>query len=157
MNKASIEKEIRSAFRGVKLGDGIGLFEAQAIDDYQSDDIQKEQRKLDQKEAWNLITYSDLQRCHSSLCFFDADGMRFHLPAYIIGSLHEEVDDPIFHLSHLDEYAISKFASLNALQRSSIICYLEWCLEEDEYEFENPSIKSALDEYWLPQSNNGIE
>ncbi|MFK7977139.1 MAG: DUF6714 family protein [Halioglobus sp.] len=153
MDKSSVEKEIRSAFRGVKLGDGIGLFEAQAIDDYQCEKVQKEWRKRDQKEAWSLIAYRDLQRCRSSLCFFDADGMRFHLPAYIIGSLHEEVDDLIFHLSQLDDYAISKFASLNGLQRSAIFCYLQWCLGEDEYEFEHPAIKRALDEYWLQQSN----
>ncbi|MEM6581369.1 MAG: DUF6714 family protein [Pseudomonadota bacterium] len=148
MDRSSVEEEVRSAFHGVSLGSGMGLWEAQAIDDYQSEEVRKQQRERDQKESWELIPGAELQRCHSSLSFFDADGMRFHLPAYIIASLRDEVDDPIFHLVHLDEYAISKLTSLNGLQRMSIISYLRFCLERDEYEFEHTSISRALGEYW---------
>lgn len=148
MDRSSVEEEVRSAFHGVSLGSGIGLWEAQAIDDYESEEVRRQQRERDRKGSWELIPSAELQRCHSSLSFFDADGMRFHLPAYIIASLRGEVDDPIFHLVHLDEYATSKLTSLSDLQRMSIISYLKFCLERDEYEFEHASIEKALDEYW---------
>lgn len=153
MNKESVEKEITSAFLGVSLGTGIGLWEAQAIDGYESKEVRADNREKDQKKDWRLLDYRDLQRCHSSLSFFDADGMRFHLPAFIIGSIRNEVDDPIFHLTQLDEYSISRLKTLSNIQHKSVMMYLKWCLENDVYEFEHPSIKRSLNEYWEKQSN----
>lgn len=153
MTKDSIEKEITSAFLGVTLGRGVGLWEAQAIDDYESEEVRAEHRERDQKEDWRMLDYDDLQRCHSSLSFFDADGMRFHLPAFIIGSIRNAVDNPIFHLVQLDEYSISRFKTLSNIQHQSVVMYLQWSLENDEYAFDHPSIKHALNEYWAKQSN----
>ena len=148
MEKEDILKEIKYAFSGVILGNGIGLWEAQAIDDYESREVQKRKRKKDEKNDWGLLSYDVLQRCHSSLSFFDADGMRFHLPAYIEASVDNKVDDPIFHLTQLDDYAKSQFTSLNPAQRKAIVMYLSWCLEKDECEFDHPAIRRALSEYW---------
>ena len=144
----SVEKEITSAFLDVSLGTGIGLWEAQAIDDYETIEIRAQYRERDQKDNWRLLNYNDLQQCHSSLSFFDADGMRFHLPAYIIGSLNNKVDDPLFHLIQLDEYTLSKLKTLSNIQRKAIIMYLKWCLSNDHYKFDHPSIRHALNEYW---------
>ncbi|NHN37332.1 DUF1841 family protein [Pseudomaricurvus alcaniphilus] len=151
MDRVSIEKDITSAFLGVRLGKGIGLWEAQAIDDYETKEVQTANRERDQKQDWRLLDYGDLQRCHSSLSFFDADGMRFHLPAFIIGSIRNEVDDPLFHLIQLDEYSISKLQILSNIQRKSVVMYLKWCLEKDDYKFDHPSIRRALNEYWENQ------
>jgi len=148
MKKEDVIKEIESAFLGVSLGNGIGLWEAQAIDDYESKEVQLKNRRRDEKDNWRLLTYTELQRCHSSLSFFDADGMRFHLPAYIIASLNNKVDDPIFHLTQLDDYAKSKLTTINNTQKQAIITYLKWCLEQCEYEFEHTAISKALSKYW---------
>ena len=153
MDTARVAKEIESAFSDVRLGNGIGLWEAQAIDDYQTDEIQKRERERDEKENWSILESSVLQRCHSSLSFFDADGMRFHLPAFIIGSLNGEIDDPIFELTHLDKYGKSRFVSLTDVQRDAITSYLTWCLGNEEYKFNHPAIEAALNGYWLRQSN----
>lgn len=148
MNKEIVANHITSAFAEVTLGAGIGLWEAQAIDNYETEDVQKRNRDKDEKEAWNRLSCEDLQRCHSSLSFFDAEGMRFHLPAYIVASLDYKVDDPLFHLTQLDDYAKSKLTALNPVQRQAIVIYLEWCLEQKEYEFEYPAIRIALRQYW---------
>ena len=74
--------------------------------------------------------------------------MRFHLPAFIVGSLMNEVDDPLFHLTQLDDYAKSKLTTLTGAQRQAITMYLSWCLEQDEYGFEHPVIRRVLTEYW---------
>lgn len=146
--KDQIIEKIETAFSDVKLGDGIGLFEAQALDHYESEDVQKMQREKDEKIDWRSITHEDLQGCHSSLSFFDANGMRFHLPAYIVESIKGEVDDPIFHLTHLDGYAESKLATLTKLQKNAVIEYLTWCLTEDDYQVYCEDIVRALNEYW---------
>jgi hypothetical protein len=148
MKKQDVITEIRLAFSGVALGNGIGLWEAQAIDDYESKEIQMKNREKDEKEDWSALSFDDLQRCHSSLSFFDSDGMRFHLPAYIIASIDNKVDDPVFHLTQLDDYAKSKLKTLNKAQRKAIVTYLIWCLEQEDYEFEHPTIRKALSEYW---------
>ncbi|MGR3273783.1 DUF6714 family protein [Acaryochloris marina NIES-2412] len=148
MDKEIVVNNIKFAFAEVMLGAGIGLWEAQAIDDYATEEEQKRNRHKDEKEAWNRLNCEDLQRCHSSLSFFDAEGMKFHLPAYIVASLENNVDDPLFHLTQLDDYAKSKLIALNPEQRQAIVMYLEWCLEQEEYEFEYPVIRRALGEYW---------
>lgn len=139
---------VRKAFANVKLDDGIGLWEAQAIDDYEPESTQRAKRATDEKESWGSIPSHELQRCHSSLCFFDAKGMRFHLPAFIVASIRGEVDDPVFHLTNLDEYSASKLTALNAAQKQAVSEYLTWCSEQEDYDFERPSIKEALDNYW---------
>ncbi len=148
MSKQSVEKEVTAAFAGVTLGAGTGLWEAQAIDDYASEDVRRSNRERDQRADWKLLDYDDLQRCHSSLSFFDTEGMKFHLPAYIIGSIRGKVDDPLFHLIQLDEYSLSKLASLSNMQRQSVVLYLQWCLEQQAYSFDHISITRALREYW---------
>ncbi len=147
--KEQIIEKIEEAFSGVVLGEGIGLFEAQAIDDYESEEVQKKRRSEDEKMNWNSIPYEVLDNNHSSLSFFDADGMRFHLPAYIIGSIKEEVDDPIFQLTHMTDYCKTRFETLNKPQKKAVIEYLTWCLTEDEeYELDEQNIRRALNEYW---------
>ncbi|MDA0781817.1 MAG: hypothetical protein PQ612_02555 [Rickettsiales bacterium] len=149
MNQENLINEIITAFSGVVLGKGIGLWEAQAIDDYETEEVRQEKRKNDEKMDWSrLLGYSELQRCHSSLSFFDADGMKFHLPVFMIGSIKKEVDDPIFHLTSLDEYSQSRFTTLNLEQRKAVVSYLNWCLKNDDYQYDHPPIERAINEYW---------
>ena len=148
MDKSNVKDEIRSAFEGVKLGDGIGLWEAQAIDDYETGVTQKRFREKDEKEDWTKFNKDQLQRCHSSLSFFDANGMRFHLPAYILASLDEKVDDPLFHLEQLDDDSLSRFSTFSKTQKLAVVTYLKWCLNQDDYKFDHPAIERALSEYW---------
>ncbi len=148
LNKDVIIHKIEKAFSDVKLEEGIGLWEAQAIDDYASSKEQKIARQKDEKENWKIFTAEILNRCHSSLSFFDANSMRFHLPAFIISSLNSNVLDPLFHLTYLSTYTKKQLSTLNNVQREAIISYLEWCLDEKEYEFEHNDIQTALKLYW---------
>lgn len=36
-------------------------------------------REKDEKDNWERISVEDLNNCRDSLCFMDAEGMRFHL------------------------------------------------------------------------------
>jgi hypothetical protein len=55
--------------------------QAQAIDDYEDEATCGRHLQDDEKEDWSRIPIEGLNRCNSSLSFFDAEGMRFHLPA----------------------------------------------------------------------------
>lgn len=148
IKKSDVVCSIENAFSSVTLGNGIGLLEAQAIDDRCSKLEQARARLKDEQMDWRAIQHDTLRACHSSLSFFDADGMRFHLPAFILASLSGISDDPIFQLTHLNAYAKSRFTTLNAEQKKAIIVYLEWALEQPAYLYDYDIIKKALNTYW---------
>ena len=149
MSVEVLKMTIANAFKGVTLGDGIGLWEAQAIDDYETDFVRAENRRSDEKFDWQAISRDDLNRCYSSLCFFDADGMRFHLPAFVLAEIDGAFDQLVFHLTDLDDYKLAKLVSLSDRQKSAIALFLEWCLDSDRYEYEHQSISVALEGFWL--------
>ena len=68
---------IRAAFRDVRLGDGIGLMQGKGLDDYADKKTVVKYRLQDEKDDWSKIPAEKLNDCHSSLSFFDAEGMRF--------------------------------------------------------------------------------
>lgn len=78
---------ITDAFAGVRLGNGIGLHEAEGIDDHENAETLARLRHGDEKENWAAIPAEDLHGCHSAFSFFDAKGARFHLPAFLIDDL----------------------------------------------------------------------
>lgn len=149
LTKQEVASHIHEAFHGVTLGNGIGLLEGQGLDDYEDEATRKAYRERDEKHDWDRIPVEVLNRCQSSLSFFDAEGMRFHLPAFIIAELNGESDvGCVFHLTHLDDYAMSKLASLSSGQRKAVREFLLFLRDAPDYEFDRPQIERALSEYW---------
>jgi len=145
----SLCDRVREAFSNVTLGVGVGLFEGQAIDDYETEIIRRQNRDKDEKEAWERIEVKHLNACYSSLSFFDALGMRFHLPAFIIADLKGEYDMGMeFTLTHLDAYTREQFHLLNQEQRQVVREYLLFMREDPESEFYYADIDRALSNYW---------
>ncbi len=147
--QGQIIEMVKDAFCGVELGNGIGLLQAQAIDNREPDEVQTKWRKEDEKFHWESISHELLESCHSSLSFFDAEGMKFHLPAFIVGSITGEVGDPLFHLTFdLGRHFYSKFAMLSECQKRAVSEYLTWCLTRDEYIYDHGAIQKALELHW---------
>jgi hypothetical protein len=93
---------------------------------------------------------SDLNRCASSLSFFDAEGMRFHLPAYLIADLEGTLEqDVVFHLTCFDQRELSWLMALSDAQRDAVREYLLLQLRRSD-DFIRPRIEKALAEYWPP-------
>lgn len=117
-------KVIEDAFDGVVLGGGVGLQEAQGIDDYKDEATCAAYRAGDEKDDWRKIAAEALNVCNSSLSFFDAAGMRFHLPAYLICELR---GDYRFHmafcLTQTYQTIPEKFSLLNRQQRTAVRTY----------------------------------
>lgn len=142
-----VKVAIQAAFADVRLGSGVGLREAQAIDDYETTLTRAACRDDDEKVDWRRISVKDLNECNSSLSFFDAEGMRFHLPAFLIADLDGEYRFGMaFCLTQcLDE----RFALLSRAQAEVVREYLRFIEEEPDYEFEREHIRRALEEFWL--------
>jgi len=79
-------KEIERAFEGVELGEGIGLRETVVIDNYGSEEERLAAQALDERRDWRKLVVDPAIRELSGvggIHFFDAPGLRFHLPAYL--------------------------------------------------------------------------
>ncbi|MBE7494060.1 MAG: hypothetical protein HS117_03905 [Verrucomicrobiaceae bacterium] len=151
---------IEAAFGDVKLGNGTGLWEAQGLDDYADASTCARYREQDEKDDWRRISPEMLLRCHSSLSFFNAEGMRFHLPAFLIADLRGDLGIGMdFCLTHHALADHPTFSLLSPEQRLGIRMYLLHIMHHPDYQFSKPDIQCALDQYWVwPQelrSNSG--
>ncbi|MFD2304775.1 DUF6714 family protein, partial [Roseibacillus ishigakijimensis] len=144
-----IIRSIEVAFAGVTLGEGVGLREAQGLDDYEDEATCAQYREGDEKEDWSAITSDQLNACNSSLSFFDAEGMRFHLPAYLISDLRGEYNFEVdFSLTYLTQQCREQYSLFSREQRAVVRTYLLFLREDPEYGFERPSIERALRVFW---------
>src|SRR5690242_18551707 len=147
-----VAEQIRAAFAGVTLGNGIGLWQTQMIDDNWVDPGQLER---DEKLDWSAITVEDLDRCWGSLSFVDAEGMRFHLPAYLVAELEGRLRMP-GPMSHLTSFAIippqTRFDILSPAQREAVCAFLRLRHSQSDWEIERSEIEEALRVYWAPIS-----
>lgn len=141
--------EIYEAFNSVKLQEGIGLNEAQGIDDYKDKASCEKLRQQDEKEDWSKIPVNELNRCYSSLSFFDQKGMRFHLPAFMIADIKDQYQQGLaFELIHLNEYSENQYSGLSSQERTVVRKFLKYMSEDEEYSFEWPNIQRVLEGYW---------
>ena len=87
---AEAVQKIHSAFDDVKLGDGIGIHEANGLDDYADDAELARLRKLDERNDWRNLDAELLNRYYSTPSFFDPRGFVFHLPAFLFAELDDK-------------------------------------------------------------------
>lgn len=87
-----LAQQMINAFAGVTLGNGIGLRESDGIDDYAGSEQLQKLRAADEKLDWQKITPELLQYCNAAPSFLDAEGMRFHAPAFIVAELRGLVE-----------------------------------------------------------------
>ena len=148
---------IEDAFRGVELGDGVSLHETIAIDNYEDAARREAARALDEKQDWRkLIGAPALVEIVyvGGLSFYDAVGLRFHLPAYLslavtdfdrvdAGNLMESL---MFHLTHLNDYSLARFSILDGPQRQCVREVLMFL--RGEHELESTELDQAIEGYW---------
>jgi len=135
MDKAELLKLIENAFKKVALGDGIGLYEAIALDDYASDKKIAKARKKDRElwKKWTEIPFDVIESFSSALCFVDKEGMRFLLPAFMSFAVEKygesasmSVDSPIYTLDRGFSIFDGKDDFLNKEQKNAIAQFLKF-------------------------------
>ncbi len=146
--RQEVIRQIRDAFHGVTLGNGIGLLEGRALDDYAEPATRRACRHKDERKHWEEISKEALVFYADTLSFLDAEGMRFHLPAFLIAELEGASVSCIFHLVKPDDLGQSQFALLSDAQRAAVREFLLFVVDDPDYDFHRRKIRKALGERW---------
>ena len=139
--------QIDIAFDGVTLGDGIGLWETDGIDDYCSETELKNLRERDEKHDWRRISPGDLNDCNAAPCFLDAEGMRFLTPAFLTAELNGQFSGFIDILIYNSIVAVDFVQLLSPSQRHVIIACISLYGSIEQYEYDPTDISSAIMRY----------
>jgi hypothetical protein len=142
---AAAIRHVECAFATTRLDAGIGLREGNAIDDYENDFERQQQRQLDEHLDWRQITIGSLNKYHVAWCYFDAQGVLFHLPAFLIADLNGNLD-----LEFVDNLIGGQFDStgwialLNDPQARAITEVLELLKHYPDYHNDTVRIDRAI-------------
>ena len=136
------------AFAGVTLGNGVGLLQAQGMDDYADEKTCAAYRERDEKHDWRAIGLEGLNRYYSSLSFFDEEGMRFHLPAFLMAAMDGTFGFNLSYTLAHTAFASDRFALLTPAQRQVVRGYLQFIEQEEEHALDREHIQAALAGYW---------
>jgi hypothetical protein len=143
-----LREVIRAAFHGVSLGGGVGLREGCALDDWQSPEVCRQRREDDEKEDWSRISPEDLFG-YECMSFLDAEGFRFHLPAYMLDELEGNGAGPVvWKLTDFDVLGTGRMELLSREQRQAVIAFLEFMRDDPDHFNDRDEIDAALDSYW---------
>jgi hypothetical protein len=145
ISRATVIEKIREAFKDVTLDGGIGLSEAEAMDNYATAEQRALCRMTDEQLKWENISAAELNKNNCSLSYFDAKGMRFHLPAFMIAEINGTFNSDIYQLVSPSEYNQEQLALLSPQQREAVRSYLQYCAENDIYTDEE--VRDAIDNY----------
>jgi hypothetical protein len=127
-----VEAAILEAFAGVRLGGGVSLVEAEAIDGYYERMSLAEAHRLRQFEItddWSALTPSDLDS--ENLAHLDAEGLRYYLPAFMLRLLDDYQPGEMWcigTIASLDQrrpYPLDFMEMLTDAQRTAIAAYVE--------------------------------
>lgn len=92
MERGEVEALIRRAFAGVRLGSGVSIRQAEAIDSY-SDDCQSVRlTKGEIVDDWSQVPEDELRR--DNVSHLDREGLRYYLPALMLWMVDHYNDDP---------------------------------------------------------------
>lgn len=139
-------ERIRTAFEGVTLGDGIGLYEADAIDDYALPEIRARARERDEKDRWQSITSEQLNECYCALTYFDAMGFKFHLPAFLIAEINDEFNWSVFDaLTEKHPTSTEWIDILDAEQADAVIAVLDLLKHHPEHSQQADAFELAIE------------
>lgn len=148
-DRTRLRKRIRDAFEGVTLGDGVGLFQAQGIDDHDTEEVCQSFRLGDEMDDWQRITSEDLNKCYSSLSFFDAAGMRFHLPAYLLAEIDGDYKfDLTMDFIDMSDHKMKQFSLFTEQQKGAVADYLRFIQDQPGHWLDVHKIDFALESFW---------
>jgi hypothetical protein len=137
MNRNELIEKISAAFGNISLEDGIGILESEAIDCCVSDKNREKARNDDYREKWQSIPDEIISEHYSALCFMDAKGLRFNLPAYMTFALKyydssnsASIDGVIYALCKDPEELETDWSVFSDEQRNVIALFLRYMVTE---------------------------
>ena len=159
MNRLTLASTIKDAFGSVLLGNGIGVYEAEAIDNYKSQKEIAEAREKDRSvwKYWGEIPENVIRTFSDALCFVDPEGMRFLLPAFMLYAVNNydksdsnTVDSAIYALDRgIDAFGHHE-AMLSQEQKEAVISFLKFmAFEAGEDNVDTEVATRAYVNHWV--------
>ena len=151
-----IENDIFRAYKNVGLEDGIGYYEAGALDNYlkPTDLGYIEEKNKDERYDWTrmLKEFEDYELDNGRHCFMDAKGLLFYLP-FIMIRQDETINSILhFYISEIykrDGYTNSEFTKTVSLMTKD----QKHCI----FQFYNFWSKIEHSDFWEPQLNYSFD
>lgn len=153
---SAMARQVIDAFADVRLEDGIGLFEADCVDDYLAADSDEYQRwrAQDERHHWEKVlflmenrikgkSFAQIARFHtfSGFTFMDGKGRRFALPYYLLWALQgSRFQDIAYSLA--SDYVTADLP-LNAQQRQVMLDVAQF-LHDEAHESEADAWQKVL-------------
>lgn len=133
--------QIIAAFFDTELGDGIGFYEADAIDDYMSGEERYAARQHDERVLWerNLTApkrvscgngYTATFSPGSALSFMDGAGRRFALSCYMLWALQDNPMDSDALMFHLQDGGFYEGLNLDAAQQAVLYAFIRFMRQQ---------------------------
>ncbi len=158
--RRAVENEIRMAFRGVTLGRGMSLRQAELADRFQDAVWKAQGTSLGRGEItddWSQVSLEELERdCTAHL---DAEGFRYYIPALMLTLLDHYDSSSMRVIGTLGglypkkdsswEYHINLYSLLNLPQKTAIARFLAELPKLVELNSEDQKVvERALRNYW---------
>jgi len=143
---------IETAFEDIERGDGVSIHEAREIDCHASRIKRASARAKDTDRSWQEVPADSLARNMRYLCFLDAKGMRYYLPALMTwylrnGGQFKDAGELIDTLCTVGSAESRRQFSLLSAQQSHVVLRFLRRVAELENDF-SEDIQSACRLYW---------
>lgn len=156
MNRDQLITKIESSFNGVTLINGIGIFEAEAIDNYETTEVRKIEREKDIRDHWQSIPDDVIGQYYSVLSFMDDNGLKFALPAYMRfatkyydTSASASIDSVIYTLANQRNWEF-----LSNEQKETIADFLSFMVLEADSHVDSRQASLAYENIWSQYQQN---
>lgn len=158
--RRTVESEIRKAFRGVTLGGGISLRQAQVADGFQAVAANKRSGSPANAEItndWSQLSLDELER--DCIAHLDALGFRYYIPALMLSVLDHYESRSMRVIGTLSglypkkgitwDYHLHRYSLLNTAQKMAIAQFLAALPRLVELQPEDQKVVSrAVRNYW---------
>jgi uncharacterized protein DUF6714 len=156
----AFENEIRMAFRGVTLGQGISLRQAQLANGFQNAVLNAHSASPTHEEItddWSRVPLDELES--DCIAYLDALGFRYYIPALMLSVLGHYESSSMRVIGTLAglypkkdtswEYHMHRYSLLNLAQKTAIARFLVALPKLVELDFEDQRVvPRALRNYW---------
>lgn len=131
----------------MELDGGVGLWEAQGLDDYASQEELKDLRSKDEKRDWRKIPVEHLNRCQAAPWFMDARGFVFHLPAFLVAELNDQHGYGFIDGLYCSPESPPGWSDLlTSQQKNALVAALRLVLAHPDYDRDADGIRAKIDQ-----------
>lgn len=148
--------QIQEAFGDVRLGEGLSLHQAQALDHMELPEAVRRARRLDTEQRWQDVPDAKVEQFHYALTYLDPEGLRFYLPRFMIFSLqHPGLDSPavdaaVYACDFGDdqEEVLAQFNVMSRRQMRVTSNFLAFIAESKDEDYDTLVAAVVLESFW---------